>query len=88
MNKEKYIFAQLILFLNEDKFRRQDREYHIFEEFAYYFVNEAIEKSIADVFKHGIISILLIQLRLTYAFPCYGGWSFSRKKVYQCAYII
>ncbi|WP_245832438.1 IS4 family transposase [Massilibacteroides vaginae] len=119
MNKEKYVFAQLISFLNEDKFRRivnkyqgnryikhftcwnqllalmfgqlsnreslrdliialdahhskcyhlgmgknvsksslaranQDRDYHIFEEYAYYLVNEAREKRVATIFKLG-----------------------------------
>jgi transposase len=117
MNKGKYVFAQLISFLNEDKFRRivnkyqgnryvkhftcwnqllalmfgqlsnreslrdlivaldahhskcchlgmgknvsksslarasQDRDYHIFEEFACFPVNEAREKRAADIFK-------------------------------------
>ncbi len=119
MNKEKYVFAQLISFLNEDKFRRivnkykgnryvkhftcwnqllammfgqlsnreslrdlivaldahhskcyhlgmgknvsrtslarvnQDRDYHIFEEFAYYLVNEARKKRISNIFQLG-----------------------------------
>ena len=119
MNKEKYVFAQLISFLNEDKFRRivnkfqgnryikhftcwnqllslmfgqlsnreslrdlivaldahhskcyhlgmgrnvsrsslaranQDRDYHIFEEYAYYLVNEARQKRVTDIFKLG-----------------------------------
>jgi len=117
MNKEKYVFAQLISFLNEDKFRRivnkyqgnryvkhftcwnqllalmfgqlsnreslrdlivvldahhskcyhlgmgknvsksslaranQDRDYRIFEEFAYFLVNQAREKRATDIFK-------------------------------------
>ena len=117
MNKEKYVFAQLISFLNEDKFRRivnkyqgnryikhftcwnqllslmfgqlsnreslpdlivaldahhskcyhlgmgrnvsrsslartnQNRDYHIFEEYAYYLVNEARKKRVTDIFK-------------------------------------
>ena len=117
MNKEKYVFAQLISFLNEDKFRRivnkyqgnhyvkhftcwnqllalmfgqlsnreslrdlivaldahhskcyhlgmgknvsksslaranQYRDYRIFEEFAYFLVNEAREKRATDIFK-------------------------------------
>lgn len=118
MNKKKYVFAQLISFLNEDKFRRivkhqgnryvkhftcwnqllammfgqlsnreslrdlivaldahhlksyhlglgknvsksslaranQDRDYRIFEEFAYYLVNEARRKRVSDIFKLG-----------------------------------
>ena len=119
MNKEKYVFAQLISFLNEDKFRRivnkyqgnryvkyftcwnqllvlmfgqlsnreslrdlivaldahhskcyhlgmgknvsksslaranQDRDYHIFEEFAYFLANEAREKRTTHIFKLG-----------------------------------
>ena len=119
MNKEKYVFAQLISFLNEDKFRRivnkfqgnryikhftcwnqllslmfgqlsnreslrdliialdahhskcyhlgigrnvsrsslaranQDRDYHIFEEFAYYLINEARQKRATEIFKLG-----------------------------------
>lgn len=119
MNKEKYVFAQLISFLNEDKFRRivnkfqgnryikhftcwnqllalmfgqlsnreslrdlivaldahhskcyhlgmgrnvsrsslaranQGRDYHIFEEYAYYLVNEARQKRVTDIFKLG-----------------------------------
>lgn len=119
MNKEKYVFAQLVSFLNEDKFRRivdkyhgnhyvkhftcwnqllalifgqlsnreslrdlivaldahhskcyhlgmgknvsksslaranQDRDYRIFEEFAYYIVNEARAKRATDIFKLG-----------------------------------
>lgn len=119
MNKEKYVFAQLISFLNENKFRRivdkyqgnryikhftcwnqllalmfgqlsnreslrdlivaldahhsksyhlglgknvsksslaranQDRDYRIFEEFAYYLVNEARQKRVFDIFKLG-----------------------------------
>ena len=119
MNKEKYVFAQLISFLNEDKFRRifnkyqgnryikhftcwnqllslmfgqlsnreslrdlivaldahhskcyhlgmgrnvsrsslartnQNRDYHIFEEYAYYLVNEARQKRVTDIFKLG-----------------------------------
>ena len=119
MNKEKYVFAQLISFLNEDKFRRivnkyqgnryikhftcwnqllslmfgqlsnreslrdlivaldahhskcyhlgmgrnvsrsslartnQNRDYHIFEEYAYYLVNEARKKRVTDIFKLG-----------------------------------
>lgn len=117
MNKEKYVFAQLVSFLNEDKFRRivnkyqgnryvkhltcwnhllallfgqlsnreslrdlivaldahhskcyhlgmgknvsksslaranQDRDYRIFEEFAYFLVNEGREKRATDIFK-------------------------------------
>ena len=117
MNKEKYVFAQLISFLNEDKFHRivdkykgnryvkhltcwnqllalmfgqlsnreslrdlivaldahhsksyhlglgknvsksslaranQDRDYRIFEEYAYYLVNEARQKRVSDIFK-------------------------------------
>lgn len=31
----------------------QDRDYHIFEEFAYYLVNEAREKRVSDIFKLG-----------------------------------
>lgn len=31
----------------------QDRNYHIFEEFAYYLVNEAREKRISDIFQLG-----------------------------------
>ena len=119
MNKEKYVFAQLISFLNEDKFRRivnkfqgnryikhftcwnqllslmfgqlsnreslrdliialdahhskcyhlgigrnvsrsslaranQDRYYHIFEEYAYYLINEARQKRATEIFKLG-----------------------------------
>ena len=119
MNKDKYVFAQLISFLNEDKFRRivdkyqgnryikhfkcwnqllsmmfgqlsnreslrdlivaldahyskcyhlgmgknvsksslaranQDRDYRIFEEYAYYLVNEARQKRVSDIFKLG-----------------------------------
>ena len=119
MNKEKYVFAQLISFLNEDKFRRivnkfqgnryikhftcwnqllslmfgqlsnreslrdliialdahhskcyhlgigrnvsrsslaranQDRDYHIFEEYAYYLINEARQKRATEIFKLG-----------------------------------
>ena len=119
MNKEKYVFAQLISFLNEDKFRRivnkyqgnryikhftcwnqllalmfgqlsnreslrdlivaldahhpkcyhlgmgknvsrsslaranQDRDYHIFEEYAYYLISAAREKRATDIFKLG-----------------------------------
>jgi len=119
MNKEKYVFAQLISFLNENKFRRivdkyqgnryikhftcwnqllalmfgqlsnreslrdlivaldahhsksyhlgvgknvsksslaranQDRDYRIFEEYAYYLVNEARQKRVSDIFKLG-----------------------------------
>lgn len=119
MNKEKYVFAQLISFLNEDKFRRivskyqgnryvkhftcwnqllalmfgqlanreslrdlivaldahhskcyhlgmgknvsksslaranQDRDYHIFEEYAYFLVSEARQKRKSDIFKLG-----------------------------------
>jgi hypothetical protein len=117
MNKEKYVFAQLISFLNENKFRRivdkyqgnryikhlkcwnqllalvfgqlsnreslrdlivaldahhsksyhlglgknvsksslaranQDRDYRIFEEYAYYLVNEARQKRVSDIFQ-------------------------------------
>lgn len=119
MNKEKYVFSQLISFLNEDKFRRivnkyhgnryikhftcwnqllalmfgqlsnreslrdlivaleahhskcyhlgmgknvsksslaranQDRDYHIFEEYAYYLVSEARQKRVNHIFKLG-----------------------------------
>ena len=119
MNKEKYVFAQLISFLNEDKFRRivnkfqgnryikhftcwnqllslmfgqlsnreslrdliialdahhskcyhlgigrnvsrsslaranQDRDYHIFEEYAYYLITEARQKRATEIFKLG-----------------------------------
>ena len=119
MNKEKYVFAQLISFLNEDKFRRivnkfqgnryikhftcwnqllslmfgqlsnreslrdliialdahhskcyhlgigrnvsrsslaranQDRDYYIFEEYAYYLINEARQKRATEIFKLG-----------------------------------
>lgn len=119
MNKEKYVFAQLISFLNEYKFRRivnkyqgnryikhftcwnqllalmfgqlsnreslrdlivaldahhpkcyhlgmgrnvsrsslaranQDRDYHIFEEYAYYLISAAREKRATDIFKLG-----------------------------------
>ena len=119
MNKEKYVFAQLLSFLNEDKFRRivdkhqgnryikhftcwnqllalmfgqlsnreslrdlivalsahrskcyhlgmgknvsksslaranQDRDYRIFEEFAYFLVSEAQQKRKTDIFKLG-----------------------------------
>ncbi len=138
MNKEKYVFAQLVSFLNEDKFRRivnkyqgnryvkhftcwnqllalmfgqlsnreslrdliialgahrskcyhlgmgknvsksslaranQDRDYRIFEEFAYYLVNEAQQKRKTDIFKLG---------GKVYAFDSTtGGQSFGRKK--------
>ncbi|MBB3186222.1 IS4 family transposase [Microbacter margulisiae] len=119
MNKEKYVFAQLISFLNEHKFRRivdkyqgnryvkhftcwnqllalmfgqlsnreslrdlivaldahhsksyhlgfgknvsksslaranQDRDYHIFEEYAYYLITQAREKRVSDIFQLG-----------------------------------
>ncbi len=119
MNKEKYVFAQLVSFLNEDKFRRLvdkyqgnryvkhftcwnqlmalmfgqlsnreslrdlivaleahhskcyhlgmgknvsksslarangDRDYHIFEEYAYYLIGEAREKRATDIFNLG-----------------------------------
>lgn len=119
MNKEKYVFAQLVSFLNEDKFRRivnkyrgnhyvkhftcwnqllalmfgqlsnreslrdlivaldahhskcyhlgmgknvsksslaranQDRDYHIFEEYAYFLVRESQQKRKTDIFKLG-----------------------------------
>lgn len=119
MNEDKYVFAQLVSFLNEDKFRRivdkyqgnryvkhftcwnqllalmfgqlsnrvslrdlivaleahhskcyhlgmgrnvsksslaranGDRDYHIFEEFAYYLVNQARQKRATDIFKLG-----------------------------------
>ena len=119
MNKEKYVFAQLISFLNEDNFRRivnkfqgnryikhftcwnqllslmfgqlsnreslrdliialdahhskcyhlgigrnvsrsslaranQDRDYHIFEVYAYYLINEARQKRATEIFKLG-----------------------------------
>ena len=119
MNKEKYVFAQLITFLNQDKFRRivdkyqgnryvkhftcwnqllclmfgqlsnrvslrdlivaleahkgklyylglgknvskttlaksnQERDYHIFEEYAYFLVDEAQRKRATDIFKLG-----------------------------------
>ncbi|MBP7097065.1 MAG: IS4 family transposase [Prevotella sp.] len=119
MNKEKYVFAQLISFLNQDKFRRivdkyqgnryvkhftcwnqllclmfgqlsnrvslrdlivaleahkgklyylglgknvskttlaksnQERDYHIFEEYAYFLVDEAQRKRATDIFKLG-----------------------------------
>ncbi|MBB3186129.1 hypothetical protein FHX64_000292 [Microbacter margulisiae] len=119
MNKEKYVFAQLISFLNENKFRRivdkyqgnryikhfkcwnqllalmfgqlsnreslrdlivaldahhsksyhwgfgknvsksslaranQDRDYHIFEEYACYLINDEREKRVSDIFKLG-----------------------------------
>lgn len=119
MNKEKYVFAQLISFLNQDKFRRivdkyqgnryvkhftcwnqllclmfgqlsnrvslrdlivaleahkgklyylglgknvskttlaksnQERDYHIFEEYAYFMVDEAQRKRATDIFKLG-----------------------------------
>ncbi len=119
MNKEKYVFAQLISFLNEVKFRRivnkfqgnryikhftcwnqllslmfgqlsnreslrdliialdahhskcyhlgigrnvsrsslaranQDRDYHIFEEYAYFLINEARQKRATEIFKLG-----------------------------------
>ncbi len=119
MNKDKYVFAQLISFLNEDKFRRivdkyqgnryvkhltcwnqllalmfgqlsnreslrdlivaldahhskshhlglgknvsksslaranGDRDYRIFEEYAYYLVNQARQKRVSDIFKLG-----------------------------------
>jgi hypothetical protein len=29
----------------------QDRDYHIFEEYAYYLVNEARQKRVSDIFK-------------------------------------
>lgn len=154
MNKEKYVFAQLISFLNEDKFRRivdkykgnryvkhltcwnqllalmfgqlsnreslrdlivaldahhsksyhlglgknvsksslaranQDRDYRIFEEYAYYLVNEARQKRVSDIFKLDGNIYASTQQRLTCAFPCFGGRSFVRKKRYQSAYII
>lgn len=119
MNKEKYVFAQLISFLNEDKFRcivdkyhrnryvkyftcwnqlpglmfgqlsnreslrdlivaleahhskcyhlgmgknvsksslskaNQDRDYHIFEEYAYYLVDQVLQKGVTHIFKLG-----------------------------------
>lgn len=31
----------------------QDRDYHIFEEYAYYLVNEARQKRVTDIFKLG-----------------------------------
>jgi hypothetical protein len=147
MNKEKYVFAQLISFLNEDKFRRiankykgnyyvkhftcwnqllalmfgqlsnreslrdlivaldahhskcyhlgmgknvsksslaranQDRDYQIFEEYAYYLVGEARERNVLPIFSILEVTFThLIQQRLIYAYPSFGGRSFVRKK--------
>ena len=52
----------------------QDRDYHIFEEYAYYLVNEARQKRVTDIFKLGGNVYV-------YAFPCFGGQSFVRRKV-------
>ena len=66
MNKDKYVFAQLIEFLDNNKFRHLvdkydgDRyvkhftcwnHYRIFEDFAFYMMEQARKKRVTDVFK-------------------------------------
>ncbi len=50
----------------------RDRDYHIFEEYAYYLVNQARQKRVSDIFKLG---------GNLYAFQYSSGLSFVRKKV-------
>ena len=59
----------------------QNRDYHIFEEYVYYLVNEARQKRVYDISNWMVMSILLIQRRLICAFRYSGGRSFVRKKV-------
>lgn len=52
MNQDKYVFAQLTAFLNRIQFNNfvrkydanQNRDYGIFEDFAFYIMKEACEK--------------------------------------------
>ena len=147
MNKEKYVFAQLISFLNEDKFRRivnkfqgnryikhftcwnqllslmfgqlsnreslrdliialdahhskcyhlgigrnvsrsslaranQDRDYHIFEEYAYYLINEARQKRATEILNSEGTSMPSIRQPLICVWPYSGGQNSARKKV-------
>ena len=61
MNKDKYVFAQLVEFLDCFKFRSKsslaranpDRDYCIFEEFAFYLVSEARKRCCNDIFELG-----------------------------------
>ena len=147
MNKEKYVFSQLISFLNEDKFRRivdkyrgnryikhftcwnqllalmfgqlsnreslrdlivaleahhskcyhlgmgknvsksslaranQDRDYHIFEEYAYCLVSEARQKCVNHIFKLGSNVYAFDSTLLTCVFQSFGGLNSARRKV-------
>jgi hypothetical protein len=59
MNQDKYVFAQIVEFLNQDKFRRlvskyqgdrnEQRDFRIFEDFAYYMIAEACRKRVNDM---------------------------------------
>jgi hypothetical protein len=58
----------------------QDRDYHIFEDYAYYLVNEARQKRVSNMFNLDGNVYALIQRRLTCAFPYSGGQNSVRKK--------
>ena len=66
MNKDKYVFAQLTAFLNRTQFNNYVRKYdgnryvkhftcwnhyRIFEDFAFYMMEQARKKRVTDVFK-------------------------------------
>ena len=58
----------------------QDRDYHIFEEYAYYLVSEARQKRVNHIFKLGVTFMLLIRQLSTCVFQSFGGLNSARRK--------
>lgn len=59
----------------------QDRDYHIFEEYAYNLVSEARQKCANHIFKLGGNVYALIRQLLTCAFQSFGGQNSTKRKV-------
>ena len=58
----------------------QDRDYRIFEEFAFYLVGEARKRCYNDSFELGAMSMLSTPQPLTFVYRSSGGWEFRKKK--------
>jgi len=62
-----------------------DRDYHIFEEYAYYLVNEARQKRATNIFKLGGNVYAFDSTTLTYVLLYSGGQNSARRKaVLRC----
>lgn len=59
----------------------QDRDYHIFEEYAYYLVSEARQKRVNHILNLAVTFMLSIRQLLTCVFQSFGGLNSARKKV-------